>query len=88
MPRDDEILTIRELSTLLRVHPSTVYKLVKRGQIPSFRVGREWRCRKDAIVLWMAERSLYSAHGRRVTHLSRNGETASSDISKCQRFSG
>jgi len=68
----DEILTIKELCGWLRVHPSTIYKLVQRGQFPCFRVDTEWRFRKDVIERWMAQKSMYSSLGRRVSHLSRN----------------
>jgi excisionase family DNA binding protein len=53
-----EILTIMEVSDLLRVHPFTLYKLVKAGRIPSFRVGNDWRFRKNEIERWVAEKSL------------------------------
>jgi len=45
----DEVLTIHELSDYLKVPVSTLYKLVRNGSIPSFKVGRHWRFRKDAI---------------------------------------
>jgi excisionase family DNA binding protein len=40
---------------MLGVHPSTVYKLIREGRIPSFRVGNDWRFLRDLIVRWMAE---------------------------------
>ena len=52
-----EVLTLKELCDLLRVHPSTVYKLLREGKIPSFRVGSEWRFRRDVILQWMSEKS-------------------------------
>jgi excisionase family DNA binding protein len=55
MTADHEILTVKELSSLLRVHPTTVYKLLREGRIPSFRVGTDWRFRKDRIERWIAE---------------------------------
>ena len=32
------VMTVREVSAYLRVHPSTIYRLVKRNQIPAFHV--------------------------------------------------
>jgi excisionase family DNA binding protein len=75
MPGDDEILTIKELCDLLRIHPSTVYKLVSRGQIPGFRVGTDWRFRKDVLTRWMMEQSIFSSQSRRFVHTRRNGES-------------
>jgi len=47
MASDREFLTAREVGNLLRVHPTTVYKLVRQGRIPAFRIGTEWRFLKD-----------------------------------------
>ena len=55
---DDDILTVRELCDLLQVHQSTVYKLVRQGKIPSFRIGSDWRFRRDVIERWMTEQSM------------------------------
>lgn len=68
----DKVLTVEELCEWLQVHSCTIYKLAKCGRLPGFRVGTEWRFRKDAIERWMAEKSMYSALGRRVAHLGRN----------------
>ena len=50
----DEILTVKEVCKLLQVHQSTVYKLIKEGRIPAFRIGSDWRFVKDQIVHWLA----------------------------------
>jgi excisionase family DNA binding protein len=53
MALDREILTVKEVGEILRVHPSTLYRLVSEGRIPAFRVGTEWRFRKEGIERWM-----------------------------------
>jgi excisionase family DNA binding protein len=58
MASGNEILTIKDICDLLQVHPSTVYGLVKKGKIPSFRIGTEWRFRRDRIIRWIAEESM------------------------------
>jgi excisionase family DNA binding protein len=45
-------LTVRELAKYLRVHPSTVYRLLKTQQLPGFRVGTEWRFSIQQINRW------------------------------------
>jgi excisionase family DNA binding protein len=57
MEIDHEVLTVKEICDLLQVHPSTIYKLIQQDKIPSFRVGSDWRFRRDLIERWMAERS-------------------------------
>ena len=36
MALDREILTVKEVGEALRVHPSTLYRLVREGRIPAF----------------------------------------------------
>ena len=52
----DQILTIQELSDYLKVSVSTLYKLVREGSIPSFKVGKHWRFHRDAIDRWISSR--------------------------------
>ena len=52
MASDEEILTISELSEHLRVHPTTIYRLLREGTIPGFRVGSAWRFSRAAIEKW------------------------------------
>jgi excisionase family DNA binding protein len=49
MPR---VMTVKELSEYLRVHPSTVYKLLRHGEVPAFRVGSDWRFNAEVIDRW------------------------------------
>lgn len=48
-----DILTIEELSAYLKIPESTLYKIVREGKIPSQKVGRHWRFRKEAIDNWL-----------------------------------
>jgi excisionase family DNA binding protein len=74
MAGDREVLTVREVGHLLQVHPTTVYKLVRQGKIPSFRIGSYWRFRTDLIERWMAEKSMYARQVRKVIQSGANGK--------------
>jgi len=50
-----DVLNIEELSAYLRIPKSTLYKLVREGKIPSQKIGRHWRFRKEAIDRWLEE---------------------------------
>lgn len=52
MASEEEILTITELSAHLRVHPTTIYRLLREGRIPGFRVGSAWRFNRASIEKW------------------------------------
>jgi excisionase family DNA binding protein len=47
-----KLMTVREVSAYLHVHPSTIYKLLKRHQIPAFHVGSDWRFNIESIDRW------------------------------------
>jgi excisionase family DNA binding protein len=53
-----EVLTVKEVSEMLRVQPTTVYRLIRQGKIPSFQIGTDWRFLKHRLVRWMAEQSM------------------------------
>jgi excisionase family DNA binding protein len=50
-----DVLTIEELSAYLKIPRSTLYKLVREGKIPSQKIGRHWRFRKETIDRWLDE---------------------------------
>ena len=45
-----QIMTVEEVADFLKLSKITIYKLVKKGQLPGFRVGNSWRFRKDKIL--------------------------------------
>ena len=47
------ILDIDELAEYLRIPKSTLYLLVRERRIPSQKVGRQWRFRREAIDRWL-----------------------------------
>jgi excisionase family DNA binding protein len=49
---EDKVMTLREVSEYLKVHPSTVYRQLKRGLIPAFKVGSDWRFNIESIDRW------------------------------------
>jgi excisionase family DNA binding protein len=53
----DEILTLKEVSALLRIGESTLYHLALRGELPAYKVGREWRFMKGQIFQWFREKA-------------------------------
>jgi excisionase family DNA binding protein len=46
------VLTLEEVANYLRVHPSTVYRMLKKRQIPAFKVGSDWRFNLESIDHW------------------------------------
>jgi len=50
---NDEIMTIKDLSSYLKINEKTIYKLAKQGKLPGIKIGGMWRFKKDAIDNWM-----------------------------------
>ncbi len=50
------VMTIDELAKYLRIHKSTIYRMVREGLIPASKVGNRWRFRKDVIDRWLTEK--------------------------------
>lgn len=47
-----KVMTVSDLAGYLRVHRTTIYRLLKNGGIPAFRVGSDWRFNTEAIDNW------------------------------------
>jgi excisionase family DNA binding protein len=47
-----KLMTVREVSAYLQVHPVTIYRLLKRHELPAFQVGSEWRFNIEMIDSW------------------------------------
>jgi excisionase family DNA binding protein len=55
MLRSSEVFSITEVAAFLGAHEQTVRRLARRGAIPAFKVGKDWRFRKEAILRWSEE---------------------------------
>ena len=47
-----EAYTAEEIAKYLKLHPYTIRRLAREKKIPAFRVGGQWRFRKDEIDAW------------------------------------
>jgi len=54
---DSDIMTIKEVSSYLKLNEKTAYRLVLDGKIPGFKVGGAWRFRKKQIDEWIKEQA-------------------------------
>ncbi len=54
----DLLLTVREVAATMRVSTMTVYRLIKSGQLPAIRVGKNYRIRESDVDTYLSERSV------------------------------
>lgn len=56
-----KILTVEELARYLNVHRITIYRLLKSGRLPGFKIGRVWRFDSDQVDQWIRENGEHAA---------------------------
>jgi len=50
---DVTVLNVSDLAHYLRVHKMTVYRLIKSGELPAFKVGgKYWRVKLEVVDRW------------------------------------
>lgn len=48
----DEIMTLEEVATYLKLKPQTIYTWAQQNKIPGAKLGKEWRFKKSIIDEW------------------------------------
>ena len=48
-PTRTQIMTLKEVAKYLGVHSMTVYRLLKEKKLPGFKVGGQWRTKKEVL---------------------------------------
>ena len=54
----DRLLTVAEVAATMRVSNMTVYRLIKNGDMPALRVGKNYRIRESDVDAYLSERSV------------------------------
>lgn len=52
----DEIMTVKEVASYLKVAEKTAYRLASQGELPCFKVGGSLRFEKSDIEKWINEK--------------------------------
>jgi len=52
-------LTTEEVLGYLKTTPRTVYRLIRNGELPAVRIGRQWRFRRTDLDAWVERQRLY-----------------------------
>jgi excisionase family DNA binding protein len=48
-----EFLSIKEVAQRLNLHEMTIYRLIKSKDLPAFKVGGQWRIRRQILDDWL-----------------------------------
>lgn len=51
------LYTSAEVAEVLRLNPQVVQRKLQAGEIPGYRIGREWRVERSQLMAWLDEHS-------------------------------
>ena len=54
-------LTTEEVLAYLRITPRTIYRLIRSGELPALRIGRQWRFRRTDLDAWLERQRAFAA---------------------------
>jgi excisionase family DNA binding protein len=57
----DRLLTVVEVAATMRVSNMTVYRLIKSGELPAIRVGKNYRIRESDMDRYLEQRQVEGA---------------------------
>ena len=60
----DKLLTLQEISQLLRVNRATIYRMARSNKIPASKVGRQWRFEDKLITQWLRQQRNTTPKGK------------------------
>ena len=49
----EQLLTLEQVAEYLNVDRFTVYRLLAQKQLPAFKVGSQWRFKREMIEAWL-----------------------------------
>lgn len=55
-PERTQIMTPKEAAKYLGFHLVTIYRLLKKQEIPATKIGGQWRFKKDVLDAWLLAR--------------------------------
>ena len=55
-PERTQIMTTKEIAKYLGVHEMTVYRWLKKGVLPGFKIGGRWRSKKDLLDSYLVQK--------------------------------
>ena len=55
-PERTQIRTTKEVAKYLGVHEMTVYRWLKKGVLPGFKIGGRWRSKKDLLDAYLVQK--------------------------------
>ncbi len=56
-PERSPVLDSEEAAALLKIHPKTLQRMARTGEIPGFQIGKLWRFRTTRLHEWLDKKA-------------------------------
>ena len=53
----DKFLTTQQVAAYLRINLFPLYRMIKKSEVPAYKIGGQWRIKKPEIELWLTKNS-------------------------------
>lgn len=57
MTGESDVLNAQQAAAFLGAHVETIRRLARRGGLPSFKVGKDWRFFREALLRWLEDQA-------------------------------
>jgi excisionase family DNA binding protein len=64
MENMENIVTVKELASFLKLAEATIYRLVSWGELPAFKIGDSWRFNMEEVLKLFQETGTKKRKGR------------------------
>jgi excisionase family DNA binding protein len=64
-PGQKAVMNLQEVADYLHCHYSTVYRLIRRGRLPVFRLGRDYRFLRSEIDNWIVKATMAESKSKK-----------------------
>jgi len=54
--RSINLLTLSEAASILKISQRTLHRMIRKGRIPAFKIGNQWRILESRFEEWVQER--------------------------------
>jgi excisionase family DNA binding protein len=60
----EPLINSAEAAGLLQIHPKTIQRMARKGQVPGHRIGDLWRFRESELDIWLKAEVSSNGHSR------------------------
>jgi len=54
--KKEKLMTVKEVAEYLQLDEHTIYRMARKGEIPAYKVARQWRFKRELIEKWLEDK--------------------------------